>query len=50
VVCRAVAQYDSTRLSLHCFNTEAEVDRAAEGVERALREGIPADVGPAARE
>lgn len=47
VVCRAVAQFNSTRLSLHCFNTEAEVDRAAEGVERAIREGIPDDVGAA---
>ncbi len=41
VVCRTVAQFNSVRLSLHCFNTEAEVDRAAEYVERALREGIP---------
>lgn len=47
VVCRAVAQFNSTRLSLHCFNTEAEIDRAAGGVERALREGIPDDVGAA---
>ena len=44
VVCRAVAQYDSVRLSLHCFNTEGEIDRAAETVERAVRDGIPDDV------
>ena len=44
VVCRAVAQYDSVRLSLHCFNTEAEIDGAAETVERAVRDGIPDDV------
>jgi L-cysteine/cystine lyase len=47
VVCRTVAQFDSIRLSLHCFNTEAEIDRAAACVERAVREGIPDDVVPA---
>jgi L-cysteine/cystine lyase len=47
VVCRTVAQFDSVRLSLHCFNTEAEIDRTAECVERAIREGIPDDVTPA---
>jgi len=47
VVCRTVAQFNSVRLSLHCFNTEGEIDRAAETVERAVREGIPDDVTPA---
>ena len=47
VVCRSVAQFGSVRLSLHAFNTEAEVDLAAETVERAIREGVPDDVEPA---
>ncbi|MXZ47285.1 MAG: aminotransferase class V-fold PLP-dependent enzyme [Chloroflexi bacterium] len=47
VVCRSVAEFNSVRLSLHAFNTEAEVDLAAETVERAIREGIPDDVEPA---
>ncbi len=47
VVCRSVAQFNSVRLSLHAFNTEAEIDRAAEVVERAILEGIPDDVEPA---
>ena len=47
VVCRSVAQFNSVRLSLHAFNTEADVDRAAEVVERAILEGIPDDVEPA---
>ncbi len=47
VVCRSVAQFNSVRLSLHAFNTEAEIDRAAETVERAIIEGIPDDVEPA---
>ena len=47
VVSRSVQQYDSVRLSLHAFNTEADIDLAAETVERAVREGIPDDVAPA---
>ena len=47
VVSRSVRQYGSVRLSLHAFNTEADIDLAAETVERALREGIPDDVEPA---
>ena len=47
VVCRSVAQFNSVRLSLHAFNPEAEIDRAAETVERAVLEGIPDDVEPA---
>ena len=42
-----MAQFNSVRLSLHAFNTEAEIDRAAEVVERAILEGIPDDVEPA---
>lgn len=44
VVCRAVREFNAVRLSLHAFNTEGDVDRAAELVERALAEGIPAEV------
>ena len=47
VVCRSVAEFNSVRLSLHAFNTEAEIDLATETVERAIREGIPDDVEPA---
>ena len=47
VVSRSVQQYGSVRLSLHAFNTEADIDLAAETVERAVREGIPDDVEPA---
>jgi L-cysteine/cystine lyase len=48
VVCRAVREYDSVRLSLNAFNTEAEIDRAAEAVERALVEGIPEEIAAGA--
>ena len=44
VVCRAVREYDSVRLSLHAFNTEAELELAAETVERAIADGIPDDI------
>ena len=47
VVCRSVAQFNSVRLSLHAFNTHADIDRAASSVERAIREGIPDDIEPA---
>ena len=47
VVCRSVAQFNSVRLSLHAFNTRADIDRAASSVERAIREGIPDDIEPA---
>ena len=47
VVCRAVREYDSVRFSLNAFNTEAEIDRAAEAVERALVEGIPEEIAAA---
>jgi L-cysteine/cystine lyase len=44
VVTRAVREFNFIRLSLHVFNTEADIERAAVGVEQALREGIPAAV------
>ena len=47
VVCRSVAQFNTVRLSLHAFNTHADIDRAAMSVERAIREGIPDDIEPA---
>jgi L-cysteine/cystine lyase len=42
VVCRAVRERNVIRLSLHVFNNEDDIERAAAGVEQALREGIPA--------
>ncbi len=39
VVCRAVRQVGSVRLSLHVYNTEAEVDRVAEMVARVAKAG-----------
>lgn len=44
VVCRSVSEYDSVRLSLNAFNTEADVDLAADTVETAISEGIPEDI------
>lgn len=41
IVCRSVKQAGSVRLSLHVYNNEGDIDRAAEYVERALKEGIP---------
>ncbi|MEX2032226.1 MAG: aminotransferase class V-fold PLP-dependent enzyme, partial [Dehalococcoidia bacterium] len=46
IVCRSVKQAGSVRLSLHVYNNEADIDRTAEYVERALVEGIP-DAPPA---
>ena len=43
IVCRSVKQFDSVRLSLHVYNVEEEVDRAAALVARAASEGLPAD-------
>ena len=40
VVCRSVKEAGAVRLSLHVYNNEGDIDRAAELVERALREGI----------
>ena len=47
VVCRSVAQFDSVRLSLHAFNSEADVDVVAATVEQAIAEGIPEETEPA---
>lgn len=44
MVCRAVRELGAVRLSLHVYNTEADVDAVAELVERALREGLPAEL------
>lgn len=42
IVCRSVRQMGSVRLSLHVYNTEAEVDRTAELVARvAAAGGVP---------
>jgi len=43
VVCRAVRERNVTRLSLHVFNTEGDIERAAAGVEAALRDGITSE-------
>lgn len=47
VVCRSVKEAGAVRLSLNVYNNEADVDRAADLVERALKEGItPPSNGP----
>lgn len=46
VVCRYVGEHNTVRLSLHVYNDESDIERAAEGVERALRDGIPAQLDP----
>ena len=40
VVCRSVKEAGAVRLSLHVYNNEADVERTAELVERALKQGI----------
>ncbi len=40
-IVRPVRERQAVRLSLHVYNTEAEIDRVAEHVDRAIREGIP---------
>jgi selenocysteine lyase/cysteine desulfurase len=42
VVCRQVRETQSVRLSLHFFNTEAEIDHAADLVSRFAANGLPA--------
>lgn len=41
IVVRSVRERAAVRLSLHVYNNEADIDRTAELVERALTEGIP---------
>jgi selenocysteine lyase/cysteine desulfurase len=48
IVCRSVKQLGSVRLSLHAYNNAADLDRVAEFTERAVKDGIPADIIAAA--
>lgn len=48
VVCRAVRDYDTVRLSLNAFNNEDDIERTAVAVETAVSEGIPAEIIEAA--
>ena len=48
VVCRAVKDYDTVRLSLHVFNDEADIERTAIAVEQAVSDGIPQEIVEAA--
>ncbi|MDO9446286.1 MAG: aminotransferase class V-fold PLP-dependent enzyme, partial [Dehalococcoidia bacterium] len=41
IVVRSVRERAAVRLSLHVYNNEADIDRTADLVERALTEGIP---------
>ncbi len=41
IVCRSVKQFDAVRLSLHVYNTEAEVDRTADMVARLAAGDVP---------
>ena len=47
VVCRSVSQLNAVRLSLHVYNTEEEIDRAAAAIGRAVADGIPQDIAAA---
>ncbi|KKL86262.1 hypothetical protein LCGC14_1946520, partial [marine sediment metagenome] len=49
IVARTVLDPSCTRLSLHVFNTEAEVDSALAIVEEVARRGPPAGELPSAR-
>ena len=40
IVCRGVRELDAVRLSLNAYNTEDEIERVAEVVEGALRDGV----------
>lgn len=47
VVCRYVSEIGAVRLSLHCYNTEADIDLAAAAIEQASRDGLPSEVAAA---
>lgn len=40
VVCRSVREVAATRLSLHAYNNEDDIERVAQSVERALASGV----------
>jgi L-cysteine/cystine lyase len=46
VVARAVRERNVARLSLHVFNNEDDIERAATAVEQALRDGVPQAPAP----
>ncbi|HJM90016.1 MAG TPA: aminotransferase class V-fold PLP-dependent enzyme [Dehalococcoidia bacterium] len=48
VVCRAVKDYDTVRLSLNVFNNEDDIEHTAAAVEQAVREGISDEILEAA--
>jgi selenocysteine lyase/cysteine desulfurase len=47
VVCRYVGEIGAVRLSLHCYNTEADIETAAQAIEQASRDGLPGEVAAA---
>jgi selenocysteine lyase/cysteine desulfurase len=44
IVCRAVKDYDTVRLSLNAFNNEHDIEHTAAAVEQAVRDGIPDEI------
>ena len=44
VVCRAVAEQNAVRLSLHVYNDESDIEAAAAAVEQAIQDGLPDDL------
>jgi selenocysteine lyase/cysteine desulfurase len=49
IVARTVPDAGCTRLSLHAFNTEAEVDAVVETLVEAARQGVPERDYPSAK-
>ena len=47
VVCRSVREVAAVRLSLHAYNTEAELERVAQCVEQALASGVAPEAAAA---
>lgn len=43
IVCRSLPGLDGIRFSIHAYNTEEELERAAEAVEELARGGLPED-------